>query len=219
MKKSRFQQKTKFLSAGKALLTGLALYSFSINLQANGLAQLKSFLQNTQSFQADFTQQVTGKNKAAEHSSGKIELSRPNQFRWHYQKPHEQLILGDGQTLWIFDPDLNQVTRKSMSQALGATPAALLAGRDDLEKNYQLKALNQENDLFWVEATPKHEDSGFQSFRIGFRNQQIQAMILQDSFGQQTHLTFHNAKNNPKIPAARFRFQIPAGADVLDADE
>lgn len=219
MKKRIFKQKTTFLSAGKALLTGLALYAFSMNLHASGLAQLKAFLQNTQSLQADFTQKVSGKNKAPERSSGQIELVRPDQFRWHYQKPHEQLILGDGKTLWIFDPDLNQVTRKSMSKALGTTPAALLAGRADLEKNYQLKELKRENELFWVEATPKQQDSGFQSFRIGLRDQQIQAMILQDSFGQETHLSFKNAKNNPNIPASQFRFQVPAGADVLNADE
>lgn len=197
----------------RALLILLALPTF-----AGGLDQLKGFLAQTQSFTASFQQTVVQKSGKQQQASGDVAIQRPGKFDWHYTKPYEQKVVGDGKQLWIYDPDLKQVTVKRLDKALGDSPAALLAGSNDLEKSYKLSESASKDGLDWVEAAPKNRDSGFDKVRIGFKDAQPMAMELADSFGQTTKIRFSNVVRNPKLDAARFTFVPPKGADVVSAD-
>jgi outer membrane lipoprotein carrier protein len=192
------------------------LVSASLAAQADAVVALKAFVTEVKSASAQFKQTVSspdGKRKKV--SMGSFEFQRPNQFRFAYSKPFEQLIVGDGQKVWIFDPDLNQASSRRMSQALGATPAALLAG-GNLERDFSLKALPSEGGLDWVQALPRQADGGFQSLKIGFKGRELAALEIVDGFGQQSRLDFSAMATNANLPAERFRFVLPAGADLVE---
>lgn len=183
---------------------------------ADGIEKLKAFIETTSTAQADFSQTVTdGKAKKLQQAGGQMQFSRPGKFRWSYDKPYEQLIVGDGAKLWIYDKDLEQVTVKSLDQALGSSPAALLAGSNEIEKAYALQNAGAKDGLEWLEAVPKMPDSTFSTVRMGFDNSGLKAMELNDHFGQKTAITFSNLQKNPKLPAQAFEFYPPAGADVI----
>ena len=202
------------LRASRALLAG-ALLAPTL-AWSSGLDQLRAFLDNTQGGRTSFTQTVTGKaGRAPQQSSGTFAFARPGKFRWTYEKPFRQVIVGDGEKLWIHDPDLNQVIARKMGQALGSTPAALLAGDNALERNFTLTGGIASGGLEWVEAKPKATDSGFLLVRIGFQDNVPQRMELTDSFGQVTRLDFSGFERNARVDAAQFRFAPPKGADVI----
>ena len=140
---------------------------------------------------------------------------RPGRFRWVYAKPVDQLIVGDGERVWIYDRDLSQVTVRKLSRALGSTPAALLAGDADIERAFALSDAGMRDGLEWLEARPKEAEAGFERVRMGFDAGGLQAMELVDHFGNTTRLRFSNLQRNPKIDPAEFRFEPPPGADVL----
>ena len=144
---------------------------------------------------------------------GTFEFQRPNQFRFAYAKPAEQLIVADGKEVWIYDPDLQQATVRQMDQALGATPVALLAG-GDLSRDFTLKALPAANGLDWVQATPRRNDSGLQSLKLGFKGRELSALEIVDGFGQQSVMQFSAVEPNAKVSAERFRFTPPPGTDI-----
>ncbi|MEH6458271.1 outer membrane lipoprotein chaperone LolA [Chitinimonas sp. JJ19] len=196
----------------------LLLLLLTLPAFAGGLEQLKGFLSQTQAFTASFQQTVSQKSGKQQQASGTMAIQRPGRFDWNYVKPYEQRVVGDGKQLWIYDPDLNQVTRKRLDQALGDSPAALLAGSNDLEKSYKLTDMGSRDGLEWIEATPKNRDSGFEKVRMGFKDAQPMAMELADSFGQTTLIRFSNISRNPKLDANRFNFVPPKGADVVAAD-
>jgi len=183
---------------------------------AAGLDQLKAFLQGTKSGRATFAQEVAAKSaRPPRAASGTFTFQRPGKFRWAYEKPYEQLIVGDGEKVWVFDRDLNQVIVRKLDVALGANPAALLAGDNALEKNFDLTEAGANGGLDWIAAKPKAPDSGFDYVRIGFRENLPRAMELKDAFGNVTTLTFTAFDRNPNLDAAQFRFTPPAGADVV----
>jgi outer membrane lipoprotein carrier protein len=144
-----------------------------------------------------------------------MEFSRPGRFRWEYTKPYEQTIVGDGTRLWIYDKDLNQVTVRKLDKALGASPAALLAGSNEIEKSYALKAAGSEGGLDWLEAVPRTQDTAFERVRLGLSKGGLEAMELKDQFGQTTLIKFSELQRNVKIPPESFRFTPPKGADVI----
>lgn len=198
---------------GLTLATLLAAASLA---HADAVQALKSFVQDVKSGRAQFTQTVSspdGKRKKV--SSGTFEFQRPNLFRFAYSKPFEQLIVGDGQKVWIFDPDLNQASSRKMGQALGSTPAALLAGTN-LERDFTLKALPSEGGVDWVQASPKQADSGVQSLKVGFKGGELAAVDVVDGFGQRSLLQFSGVAVNVSPPAERFRFVLPTGADLIE---
>ncbi|MEY3200525.1 MAG: hypothetical protein RIR70_75 [Pseudomonadota bacterium] len=197
---------------GVCLAVGLALAS---GVEAGGVDQLKGFLKSTQSGRAAFTQSIASKppRKPIE-ASGSFEFARPGKFRWVYEKPYYQLLVADGDKLWVHDRDLNQVTVKKLGAALGASPAAILAGENALEKNFTLKDDGQREGLEWVLATPRGE-STFEWVKIGFAGERLAAMELKDSFGQTTTIRFTQFERNPALDASRFRFTPPQGADVV----
>jgi outer membrane lipoprotein carrier protein len=183
---------------------------------ASGLDQLHAFLEGTQSAQGAFTQVVVNRDgRTTQTTSGTFAFARPGKFRWTYDKPFDQLIVADGEKVWVYDRDLNQVIVRKLDAALGATPAALLAGDNALENNFALVAAGAENGVEYVDATPKAPDSQFKRIRLGFTDNLPRRMILTDAFGQTTELTFSDVKRNPALPAETFRFTPPKGADVV----
>jgi outer membrane lipoprotein carrier protein len=183
---------------------------------ADALDRFKTFLRDTQTARAQFEQKVYGRDgKLTQESSGSFVFQRPGRFRWTYAKPVDQLIVGDGERVWIYDRDLNQVTVRKLSRALGSTPAALLAGASDVEQAFELRDAGTRDGLEWLEARPKEAEAGFELVRMGFGPQGMQAMELLDNFGHTTRLRFSDLQRNPKVDPAEFRFQPPKGADVL----
>lgn len=211
-KTQRTQRKRIF-----ALFASFALFALNaVSAQATALDKLKAFVEGTKSGRADFVQTVVSKSgRKPQNAAGRMMFSRPGKFRWTYDKPYYQLIVGDGERLWVYDRDLNQVSTKKLAAALGSSPAALLAGDNALEKNFELKEGGTADGIEWVDAQPKSQDSGFQFLRIGFVGDTLRAMELTDSFGQVTTIAFEKFERNPQIPAGQFRFTPPKGADVL----
>lgn len=201
---------------GHRLLMWGALALAPALAHADAIDALKAFVQQAKTGRATFTQTVTspdgGKTKT---SSGSFEFARPDRFRFAYSKPFEQLIVSDGHKVWLYDSDLNQVTRRNYSQALGATPAALLAG-GDLGRDFTLAAEPARDGLDWVKATPKAKDGAFESMRIGFRGKQLAAVEITDNFAQRSLLTFTQFTANVDLPPEHFKFVVPKGVDVLD---
>jgi len=186
-------------------------------VQAGGVERLKDFVSQTRSGQAQFEQTVLDRaGRKVQSASGSFQFRRPGKFRWAYDRPAEQLIVGDGKRFWVYDKDLNQVTVKKLDLALGATPAALLAGSDDIEAAFRLEDGGAKDGLEWVEALPRNRDSGFERVRMGFNAQALpEAMELKDQFGQTTYLKFSKMEKNPTLGADLFSFAPPKGADVI----
>lgn len=191
------------------------LLSAASTVRAEPVAELQTLLGKLRSLQGEFTQTVISRSGKKQLSSGNFAIQRPGKFRWQYRKPYEQLIVGDGREVWLYDPDLNQVTVKTLDKALDASPAALLAGDNQLDKRYRLKALPEREGLSWVEAAPRQSDSNFNRIRLGFVKQELRAMELEDSFGQTTRVAFRSVISNGKTEASQFRFTPPKGADVI----
>lgn len=201
--------------AQKIRLT-VALALFPLLASAGAVDQLHDFLKSTRTLKADFSQMIIGKNgRKPQESSGTVAIARPGKLRWEILKPYPQLVVGDGEKVWIHDPDLQQVTVRKVGQAIGGSPAALLSGSNELEKNFTLKEAGEAEGMAWVEATPKAGDSGFEAVRLGFVGNDLKAMELQDSFGQTTLIRFNRIERNPALPAGTFKFTPPAGADVV----
>jgi len=198
---------SKLLAIAALLLAGAA--------RADSVDLLRDFAQNVKSGRAAFTQTVTSVDGAKKKdSSGQFEFVRPNRFRFTYAKPFEQQIVADGQKVWLYDVDLNQVTVRPMTQAIGATPAALLAG-STLDKEFELKALPASDGLEWVQAAPRVKDGPIQSLRVGFKGSVLAALEIVDAFGQRSMLRFTALEQNVKLADETFRFTPPKGADVI----
>ncbi len=213
--------RTSALAVGLTMACGVA--------QADAVASLRAFVKDVQTGRGEFTQTVTSPDgKKTRKSKGSLEFQRPNRFRFAYTTPTEQLIVGDGKQVWLHDVDLNQVTVRPMSESIGATPAALLAG-GALDKDFTLRNVTalsssaataasmplQATSWEWVEALPRHKEGQFQSVRVGFRKGQLAALEILDSFGQRSRLDFAQFESKVTLPATRFQFTPPAGADVL----
>ena len=184
--------------------------------QADAVEALKAFVQQVKTGRATFVQTVTSPDGAkTKTSSGSFEFARPDRFRFAYTKPFDQLIVADGQKVWIYDSDLNQASSRKFTQALGATPAALLAGAD-LGRDFDLVGLPSTDGLDWAKATPKVKDGAFESMRIGFKGKQLAAVEVTDNFAQRSRLTFAQFSANVELPPERFKFVIPKGVDVLE---
>jgi outer membrane lipoprotein carrier protein len=194
----------------------LLLAAFASAAHADAIGRFKSFLSTTQSGRADFEQQVYGREgKVTQASKGSFVFQRPGRFRWTYAKPVDQVIVGDGERVWIYDRGLNQVTVRKLSRALGSTPAALLAGSADIEKAFELSDAGAKDGIEWLEARPREREAGFERVRMGFDAHGLRAMELVDHFGQTTLLRFSHLQRNPKVDKSEFRFEPPKGSDVL----
>ncbi len=208
------------------VLASAALLVVAAPVFANGTEQLKTFVTRVRAAQGEFTQQVVRSqsshssaapavSKPTDSSSGTFLFARPGKFIWSYQQPYEQVLQSDGDMLYVYDKDLNQVTQRKLAGALGASPAAILFGSNDLEKNYALRNVGEKDGVDWLEMTPKARDTQFQRISIGFKDGALAEMELQDAFGNTTLLTFTNIHTNLEFKASRFRFTVPKGADVI----
>jgi len=183
---------------------------------ASSIDTLKAMFAQTTTARAHFAQIVLDRNmKMLQQATGTMQFSRPGRFRWEYDRPYEQLIVGDGSKVWLYDKDLNQVTVRRFDRALGSSPAALLAGSDDIEKSYRLTSLGSQDGLDWLEAVPRTQDTAFERVKLGFGKAGLEAMELRDQFGQITVIKFSTIERNPKLSPESFRFTPPKGADVI----
>src|SRR5258708_40347175 len=159
------------------------LVLFSVTAEAAAIERFKTFARGTQSARASFEQKVYDRGgKLVQESKGSFVFLRPGRFRWVYEKPVDQLIVGDGEPVWIYDRDLKQVTVRRVSKALGPTPAALLAGASDIERAFELADAGERDGLEWLEAKPREREAGFERIRMGFGVAGVQAMELTDHF-------------------------------------
>ncbi|MET0543790.1 MAG: outer membrane lipoprotein chaperone LolA [Variovorax sp.] len=190
---------------------------------AGGMESLDAFVKTAKSGRAEFTQTVTAPSKDGQPprvktSTGTFAFQRPGKFKFDYQKPFAQTIVADGKTLWLYDADLNQVTQRAQAQALGSTPAALIAAAPDLralQSEFTLEGAPETDGLQWVKATPKGKDGQLQSVLVGFQGDSLAALEILDSFGQKSVIRFSKVEVNPALGANAFAFKAPAGADVL----
>lgn len=225
---ARLRLRSDNMQRRTALLTLIAMPGALVwpaaRAQGPALRALEAFLAGVQQGRATFTQTVTAPLRDGEAaprtrtSRGEFAFLRPDRFRFHYTHPFEQIIVADGQTLWLYDPDLNQVTARRQAEVLANTPAALLASAPDLRAVRQVFTLAEgepRDGLDWVEAVPQGRDGQVQRIRIGFRQGQLEVLDILDSFGQRSVLRFGPLERAAGLTAASFRFQPPAGADVL----
>ena len=209
----------------KKLFATFALSALTVAAQAGALESLENFVRTAKSGRADFTQVITapareGQAARTKSSSGTLEFQRPNRFRFEYRKPFEQTIVADGQTLWLHDKDLNQVSQRKQAKVLGSTPAALIAAAPDMEslrRDFELQALPDQGGLQWVQATPRQKEGQLTNMKVGFRGDQLAALEILDSFGQRSVLTFNGLQVNAGVNEQAFRFTPPKGADVVQA--
>ncbi len=195
----------------------LALGAAPQPASAGALDQLRGFLTDTRSARGEFTQKLLrADGSVAESSSGDFAFARPGRFRWDVRRPFEQLLVADGQRLYFFDRDLNQVTVRRLADSLASTPAAILFGDSNLEREFALRELAPRDGLDWVEALPRSKEAGFERIVLGFRGGLPGAMEVGDAFGRTTVFEFRAIARNPALAPELFRFVAPKGVDVLE---
>jgi outer membrane lipoprotein carrier protein len=183
---------------------------------ADGMASVKIFYEQTQAMRATFHQVVTDRQgRKVQEVDGEMQLKRPNKFRWDYNQPFEQQIISDGKQVWLYDIDLAQVTVRALGKALGSNPAALLAGGNDIDKSFKLVNASAKGGLDWVSANPKDKESGFEKILLGFKDNKLQEMSLIDSFGHNTKIVFSQLEVNPVLDDKSFLFLPPKGVDIV----
>jgi outer membrane lipoprotein carrier protein len=183
---------------------------------ADGMASVKIFYEQTQAMRATFHQVVTDRQgRKVQEVDGEMQLKRPNKFRWDYNQPFEQQIISDGKQVWLYDIDLAQVTVRALGKALGSSPAALLAGGNDIDKSFKLVNASAKGGLDWVSANPKDKESGFEKILLGFKDNKLQEMSLIDSFGHNTKIVFSQLEVNPVLDDKSFLFLPPKGVDIV----
>jgi outer membrane lipoprotein carrier protein len=207
----------------KKLITSVAILACAQFAVAGGMESLENFVKTAKTGKAEFSQVVTAPGKdgqaaRSKTSTGTFEFQRPSRFRFDYKKPFEQTIVADGQTLWLYDVDLKQVTSRKQAQVLGSTPAALIASSPDLnalKKDFNLEAVADRDGMQWVQATPKVKDGQLHSVKIGFKGNDLAALDILDSFGQRSVITFNKMELNAGVSQDSFQFKPPQGVDVV----
>jgi len=195
----------------------LSLLMLSCMAQAGAMENLESFVKDVRKSRAIFSQILLDKNaKIIQEASGTMQFERPGKFRWTYEKPYKQLIIGDGETVWFYDIDLNQVTIRKVDLAIGSSPAALLAGENTIESNFDLDEISLQGELEWLEAKPKIKEGSFESVRLGFTpTGSLKKVVLHDNFGQTTVIIFSSIEKNPYLEPGLFKFTPPKNSDVI----
>jgi outer membrane lipoprotein carrier protein len=211
----------------RSVLGAVSIAAFLLMLSGNAMAlgavdSLRQFISSTRGAEGEFRQTVVGRpGQPAQQASGKFSFSRPGKFRWEYDLPYPQLLVADGKQLWSWDRDLRQVMVRPLGNALGATPAGILFGQGELERDFVLsEGTGNGEKLAWVEARPRPgseevASNGFQLFRFGFDGKRLQRLTLLDNFGQTTVIEFSNLRINPSFAPNHFHFEPPAGVDIL----
>jgi outer membrane lipoprotein carrier protein len=194
----------------------LLLSMLPLAAEADAVERLRGFFEASTSMRAQFHQTVSdNQGRKIQEVTGTMQLQRPGKFRWDYHQPFVQIIVGDGQNVWLYDPELEQVTVRPLDKVLGSSPAALLAGSQDIDKAFSLSDAGKQGRLEWVQAVPREKESGFDKVLLGFDGDLLQTMQMHDSFGQVTEIVFSKIERNPQLVPASFKFTPPAGVDVL----
>jgi outer membrane lipoprotein carrier protein len=198
------------------LVSALALSSLSVHADDKDVARLTQLLEKSQTLTARFSQlTLDGSGTQLQETAGQMALQRPGLFNWHTDAPQEQLMVSDGKKVSLWDPDLEQVTIKTLDQRLTQTPALLLSGDvSKISQSFDISA-KEAGDVIDFVLKPKTRDNLFDSLRLSFRKGMINDMQLIDSVGQRTNILFMNVKANEPIAASKFKFDIPKGADVI----
>lgn len=199
-----------FLAAG--LLFSVVTYA---ETPSDTLTQL---LGQITMLQADFSQTIVDKSgKVLQHATGKMSLVRPGKFRWDVKHPTAQLVVTNGRKLWVYDPDLEQVTVRVMTKEAGESPALLLSeSNEGLSQKFNVHTLPSQGNLQWFLLQPRSEESVFDAIKLGFANNQIQQMELRDDMGHITRIQFSNVTTNAMLSDTLFNFKPPAHVDVID---
>jgi outer membrane lipoprotein carrier protein len=204
-----------------SLLTALALVAGAEQTpDAVGSDRLQAYFSATDSLRADFTQEVVDRDQqTVEVSSGRVALQKPGRFRWDYVEPFERVIVADGERIWLYEADLDQVTVQRLDAGLGETPAALLSGNADVLERFAYLGGDDEGELFWLRLGPLDDAADFEEIRLGFAGEELRRLELADRLGQTTRIGLSNIEQNAKLDPAVFKFNVPAGADVIGEDE
>lgn len=185
-----------------------------------GLARLQDFLDDLDTLTADFSQDVVNRNnELIESAFGQVVLQKPGRFRWDYQDPFERVIVADGERVWLYEADLDQVTVRLLDEGLGETPAALLTGAVGVLDRFEFRGSESRDELLWVELGPRSEASDFDSVRLAFQGSELTRLELRDRLGQTTRLAFSAVEQGTELPAGVFTFDVPDGVDVIGEDE
>lgn len=183
---------------------------------ASASERLDRYLDGLTTLRADFQQEVLDASGALrEQAAGRLAIAKPGRFRWDYRTPSEQLLVSDGRTVWLYDVDLEQVTRRAADKSLSATPAMLLSGQGKVSDTFSVAEGARAEGLEWVILTPRLGDTDFREVRLGFRGKQLERMDLADRLGQVTRIRYTAIEMNPELPADLFRFEVPPGVDVV----
>lgn len=185
-------------------------------VHAEGEAELNALF-SYKTLKADFTQEIIDQQRNVQQQMrGRLVIQRPGKFRWNYQAPYEQEIVADGNKVWLYDVDLEQVTVKPQDQALAGSPASLLSTQSKLDSEFKIRTVQRNDGLQWFELTPKVKESGFEHILLGLKQKQLYRLEIKDGFGQQTDIQFDNVQINSAVAADTFAFTIPKGVDVID---
>lgn len=207
----------------RCLLCGLALGALTglppPAAAGPGLDRLDRFFAGLRSLDTGFEQTVSDStHRQTQHTRGSLQILRPGRFRWTYEEPYEQVIVTNGAKLWVYDPDLAQVTVSKLDASIGNTPAVLLSTEQPLDELFLITELPPENGVAWVQLDPRQEDTNFTRIRLAFDRETLHAMEIVDGFGQTMSIRFVGLRRNPAIGAAGFEFVAPAGVDVVGAE-
>ena len=207
----------KRASTWLAGLLACALAPVALAQGGDAVGRIDAYLATVNTLSADFSQVVRNRDgQIVDRASGKLSLSRPDRFRWDYQKPYVQTIVADGKQLWLYDSDLEQVTVRALEQGLGSTPAMLLSGSGKVGDAFASAAVQRQGDWTWYRLAPKQQGSDFEQVSLAFsRKGELAAMELRDKLGQTTVIEFGALRRNVALDQRLFRFEPPAGADVI----
>ena len=180
--------------------------------------RLREFMQTVHSLEANFAQTLYDENQLLlEESRGTVSLKRPGKFRWNYLEPYPQVIVADGEKVWVYDGELDQVTIRPLEEAAGNTPAMLLSSEGSLDESFSVSDLGESESLAWAALSPKDEEASFSLVKLGFAGSDLAVMVLVDNFGQTTRLRFSDVRKNQTIDPQLFNFEVPEGVDVIES--
>lgn len=218
-----FKINTDMVDTSKGLETNLGEIEFAEipdvknNTETDAKKQLNDFVKEVKSASGQFAQQGgLNNNRSNKPQSGTFSFKRPGKFIWHVEKPYEQQVISDGQTVYQYDPDLQQVSKRPVNKAVGASPASILFGSADMNDSFTIKVLPEKNNMVWLRATPKVADQGLSYVDIAFADNMPAELRILDSFGKTTTIKLRNFKKNVSIPDSKFQFTPPKGVDTVD---
>lgn len=200
----------------KRLFLSLCIAFYTVPIVAADNA-LSAFLDKLDSLQSSFTQTLVDENgQPLETSSGVLYLKQPGKFHWAYKDPYEQKIISDGESLWVYDVDLEQVTIRTMDETLEQTPAGIILGGTDIDAYFVQKNLGSIEGYDWIELTPRDPETQYNFIKLGFNGSNLGMMIIDDNLGQTTRIDFDQVNRNSTLDAGLFSLDLPANIDVID---